>query len=261
MNGKSWSLPAGMLFQKYHCAKCGTRLKKEKTHRVVTQFDVDYYKYHDVGTYPKRDYDVYSYRFRCPHCNARISYEEQCTIKRIQKKQGSAVLSPSEIKMHYKACKNDENKGVLLGNIVLPLVFLLIFFVPFYFLRTNQTPKDLLGVALLYLIFAGYCVVAAIRKHKGKYNLKIHGTYSYEKETQLEKLQAYSSHNRQFVAVSQKCYCFYCMKSMEPDMIKSYTDDGETALCPYCGIDAVLPDGIDEHIDESVMREMHGYWF
>ena len=65
MKGKSWSIPVGMVFKKYYCSKCGGKLVKSKTHRVVTKDDKDYYQYHDVGTYPRYDYDVYSYEFKC----------------------------------------------------------------------------------------------------------------------------------------------------------------------------------------------------
>ena len=73
-----------MVFKKYHCAKCGTKLKNEKTHRVVTKDDRDYYQYHDLGTFPHRDYDVYEYRFACPKCGARVSFDEQRIIAGIQ---------------------------------------------------------------------------------------------------------------------------------------------------------------------------------
>ena len=42
MKGKSYSIPFGMVFKKYYCSKCGTKLEKEKTHRVVTKNDKDY---------------------------------------------------------------------------------------------------------------------------------------------------------------------------------------------------------------------------
>ena len=39
MKGKSWSIPVGMVFKKYYCSKCGGKLVKSKTHRVVTKDD------------------------------------------------------------------------------------------------------------------------------------------------------------------------------------------------------------------------------
>ena len=58
MKGKSWSIPVGMIFKKHYCHHCGNKLEKEKNHRIVSKDDVDYYKYHDVGNYPRYDYDV-----------------------------------------------------------------------------------------------------------------------------------------------------------------------------------------------------------
>ncbi len=261
MRGKSWSIPAGMVFQTYHCAKCGARLKKEKTHRIVTALDHDYYQYHNVGTYPLCDYDVYSYRFQCPACGARISYDEQCIIKQIQKKQRAIVLSPSVIKGNYQACKTSNHRRVLIYNILISVILLLAVFIPFYFLQTNQTTKDLIGVSLLFLIFVISIVVATIRRYKGNYKLKFKHTYSYEKESQLERLHAYCSHNRNTVMLSSKCYCFFCMHRMVPGEITDYTDNGQTALCPQCGMDCVIPDGIEEEVNEGIAAEMHLYWF
>mgnify|MGYP003300577526 CR=1 FL=1 len=128
MKGKSYSIPAGMVFKKYYCSHCGAKLVKSKTHRVVSKDDKDYYRYHNYGTFPRRDYDVYDYRFKCPDCGARISYDEQCIIERIQKKQGHTVLSSSEIKSNYSKDKKGNHKRVLLKSILIPIVFVLIAF-------------------------------------------------------------------------------------------------------------------------------------
>lgn len=43
---------------------------------------------------------------------------------------------------------------------------------------------------------------------------------------------------------SPKCVCFYCMSSFPGKAIKKVTverDGRETALCPKCGVDSVLP--------------------
>jgi len=42
MNGKSSSIPVGMIFKKHYCSNCGARLEKECTHRVVTKDEKDY---------------------------------------------------------------------------------------------------------------------------------------------------------------------------------------------------------------------------
>lgn len=261
LNGKSYSIPAGMVFQKYHCAKCGTKLEKEKTHRIVTQYDKDYYQYHEVGTFPLRDYDVYSYRFQCPSCGARISYDEQSIIRRIQKQQGHFVLSSSEIKQYYKKCKERNDNSVLVSNILIPVVFMLIAFTMFYFFGTDRTTKDLIGVSIPFPIFTTFTVVGAIRSYKGNYKSKFKRTYSYEKETQLERLHAYSAHNKSLIDISNKCYCFYCRSCMERSEMVDYIDDGQTAVCPKCGIDSIIPDSIEECVDENMIAQMNEYWF
>ena len=69
MPGYSYGIPTGMVFKKYYCSRCGNKLIKEKNHRIVSKEDVDYYHYHEIGTFPKYDHSVYSYHFKCPNCN------------------------------------------------------------------------------------------------------------------------------------------------------------------------------------------------
>ena len=85
--------------------------------------------------------------------------------------------------------------------------------------------------------------------------------FTCEKEKQLKKLHAYSSHNAKLVASSERCYCFYCRSEFESSEISAYVDEGETVLCPRCNIDAVIPDAIDESLDADIIEEMNKYWF
>ena len=40
-------------------------------------------------------------------------------------------------------------------------------------------------------------------------------------------------------SLGMDCSCFYCGKRFNPKEIKEWTDKGQTAICPHCGIDAV----------------------
>lgn len=171
MNEKSYSLPLGMIFQKYHCAKCGATLEKERTHRVVTKDDPDYFRYHSYGKFPRRDCDVYEHQFKCPDCGASISFDEQCIIKRIQKQQGHTVLSSSEIKSHYAESKQRHRKQVLLKSIFLPIVFALVAFILFDIANRDQNIEDLWSVAMVFAIAAVLMAVRAIIWHKGDSSL------------------------------------------------------------------------------------------
>lgn len=261
MKAKSYCIPFGMVFKKYYCSKCGARLEKERTHRVVTKNDKDYYRYHDYGQFPRYDYDVYGHRWKCPSCGRRISFDEQCIIERIQKKCGQSVLSPIDIKEFYVECKAENAKRVLWRNICVSVVACLVFALLFRFVNSDQTPRDFLGTFVLFTVVATASVIAALKRHKGNYKLKHNYTYSYEKESQLKKLHAYSSHNKELIEKANKCYCFYCKSSMEKSDIKCYIDNGQTALCPKCQIDAIVPDSIEDAVDEQIISEMNEYWF
>ena len=58
-----------------------------------------------------------------------------------------------------------------------------------------------------------------------------------------------------------KCGCFYCLEIFTPDEITNWTDDGKTALCPFCGIDAVIAETTERQISTSFLKEMNQYWF
>ncbi|MGE7666975.1 cytoplasmic protein [Ureibacillus composti] len=57
------------------------------------------------------------------------------------------------------------------------------------------------------------------------------------------------------------CGCFYCEEIYHPTNITEWIDDGNTALCPYCGIDAVIGESSGYPITEQFLKEMYMEWF
>lgn len=261
MKGKSWSISIGMVSKEHYCSKCGAKLETERTHRVVTKEDKDYYKYHDVGKFPKYDYDVYEHRFKCPSCNARVSHEEQRIIEVIQKKCGHNVLSSGEKSANYKESKKIVNKRRLTKIIMQPSVYNAIFLSLFYLFSGDKTSKDLILIIGLYVVATVAMIERGMRRYTGNYKFKYQQRYSYEKESQLQRLHTYATHNRELIETSDKCYCFYCKSIIDSSEIKDYIDNGQTALCPKCGIDSIIPDGIEEDVNEEIVDEMNQYWF
>ena len=261
MKGKSWSMPYGMVFKKYYCSRCGTKLIKSRTHRIVTKNDKDYYQYHEVGNFPRLDYDVYGYEFKCVKCNKKISYKEQCIIERIQKKCKQKVLSNTEIKENYKAEKNKESKRILRRNIIIPVTMITISFALMYIFESDKKLSSLLILGALYLLLTSHFIFMIIRNYKGKNKLRVNQNYSEELKSKLEKIHAYSSNNKDLIEKSDKCYCFYCKKVMDSNVVNQYLDIENTALCPHCGIDAIIPDCIDEEINSELVEDMNKYWF
>jgi hypothetical protein len=46
-----------------------------------------------------------------------------------------------------------------------------------------------------------------------------------------------------------------------PQEIKEYTDNGQTSICPHCGVDAVLGDMAGFPISEESLKNAQDYWF
>ncbi len=55
--------------------------------------------------------------------------------------------------------------------------------------------------------------------------------------------------------------CYYCKRIFSPSEITEWTDDGNTAICPYCGVDSVIGESSGLPITTDVLEEMHRRWF
>jgi len=60
---------------------------------------------------------------------------------------------------------------------------------------------------------------------------------------------------------SPRCGCYYCKKVYETKEIKEWTDKGQTAICPHCGIDAVLPEAAGYELTEASLDTINKFWF
>lgn len=63
------------------------------------------------------------------------------------------------------------------------------------------------------------------------------------------------------IALSEECGCFHCLKKFPPYAIKIWADKGETALCPYCGMDSVLADRSGFPLTEEFLTAMKKRFF
>lgn len=54
-----------------------------------------------------------------------------------------------------------------------------------------------------------------------------------------------SIRNRSALGQSHRASCYFCLRTFPAADVISWTDNGDTALCPFCRIDAVLPGEID----------------
>ena len=87
-----------------------------------------------------------------------------------------------------------------------------------------------------------------------------------EPEHELVAAHRHCIYNRQELARSGACGCFYCGAIFGPHDITEWTDKDEqglrrTALCPECGIDSVIGDASGFRITPSFLAAMHARWF
>lgn len=62
--------------------------------------------------------------------------------------------------------------------------------------------------------------------------------------------------NKNSLILHKESGCFHCLNNFETKLIKDYTDQGETALCPKCGTDAVVP-GV---VSKEHLSAIRNYW-
>ena len=73
---------------------------------------------------------------------------------------------------------------------------------------------------------------------------------------------AHSSNHHAELEASEIAGCFYCCQTYEPSAIDEWIDDGQCAMCPKCGIDAVIGSASGYPItDKKFLRDMNEFWF
>lgn len=84
-------------------------------------------------------------------------------------------------------------------------------------------------------------------------------------DDELESAHRHSIYHRDEILSSALCGCFYCRSVYPPECIIDWADQrldiGQTAICPRCGIDAVIGDGSGYAISEEFLNRMRRYWF
>lgn len=77
---------------------------------------------------------------------------------------------------------------------------------------------------------------------------------------------ALALHNKKNINLAQKCGCYFCFNIFEPKDIKEWTDKtkknptGNTAICPHCNTDGVLPDNCGMELTKENLQEVHKTW-
>jgi len=81
------------------------------------------------------------------------------------------------------------------------------------------------------------------------------------KLTDLELAHKYSIFNHVAVKHSSVCACFRCCSMFESTTIKKWCDRGLTAICPNCGIDAILAEDGTFQLTVDFLKRINSRWF
>lgn len=95
-----------------------------------------------------------------------------------------------------------------------------------------------------------------------KYIWKRDGYPELSVKDECRLLHKFSANNKPLLSASVLCGCFFCGRIFKKELITDTVNDrgGKTALCPFCGVDSVLPDN-EVKITEELLLNMHKTWF
>lgn len=77
------------------------------------------------------------------------------------------------------------------------------------------------------------------------------------KEEVVKTVPEQSKDNRSRIQPDTDCGCYFCLTVVKGSEITDWIDEGQTALCPRCMLDAVLPNCSDK----DYLKEQHKKWF
>ena len=81
-----------------------------------------------------------------------------------------------------------------------------------------------------------------------------------DREREASRLHRHTRLNRMELEASEVCGCIACERIYFPGEIVRWVNE-ETALCPHCGVDAVVGSASGIPIMPGVLRRAHERWF
>lgn len=85
-----------------------------------------------------------------------------------------------------------------------------------------------------------------------------------DKKEKYKSLHKLCFENIEILRKADRCVCFYCCKRFNFKEIEDWIKDrnNDTAQCPYCMIDSVIPEVVDgKRISDEELKEMNKLYF
>lgn len=77
----------------------------------------------------------------------------------------------------------------------------------------------------------------------------------------IPEASEYSIRNRAGLEASQWAACYYCLEVFPATEVTEFVEEGETGMCPCCGIDSVLPETAGYAFLPAKLMELRTFWF
>lgn len=83
------------------------------------------------------------------------------------------------------------------------------------------------------------------------------------KKNNYQAIHKYCTNNHKSLSKAKKCGCFYCCTIFNPAEIVEWVEQDDSAVCPHCGIDSVIPESEtgEYELTEELLKEMYKVWF
>lgn len=77
-----------------------------------------------------------------------------------------------------------------------------------------------------------------------------------------DKAREFARYNRRALRRDSLCGCYFCLRIYNPKEIVEWCAEkcrgrGVTAVCPHCGVDAVISESVGYPLTEEFLRGMH----
>jgi hypothetical protein len=108
------------------------------------------------------------------------------------------------------------------------------------------------GLALTWPLFVAAGMLFAVMRTR------------LDREREASRLHRHTRANRMELEASEVCGCIACERIYFPSEIVRWLEDesgNETAVCPHCGVDAVVGSASGIPIMPGVLRRAHERWF
>ena len=83
----------------------------------------------------------------------------------------------------------------------------------------------------------------------------------YKRESDLKSIHSHTALNREELKNSSLCWCISCLGSFPPSMIDDWTDEGNTAICPFCSVDAIVGNASGFNLTPQLLRTLNKKYF